>query len=524
MLFPISRLVIAAGLLASAGALSPQDIPNDLPVASLLDSAQTHLSRGETNEALIYYDAAIARDPTNYLSLFKRATTYLSLGRMSQATEDFNKVLALKPGFQGAHLQLAKIKSKSADWDAARLEFLAAGKAADSGEVTELDAAKHAAAAASLAAESGQWEDCVNHAGVAILVAARNPSLRELRARCRFERAEIEEGMSDLQHVLHMKPGDTNPHLFISATTFYGLGDMDNGISQIRKCLQSDPDSKVCKKLHKQEKAIQKTFTKAEGQLNRGQFTTAGRTLVGTEEDPGLIKSIQEQVDDLRQNGRLPAKANIKLYERTVELICQAYSESTHKEAGKYCTEALELDPDSFWGLFYRGRTLLKQEEFEAAIQTLEKAGELRADKRDKVNNILNKARIALKRSKTKDYYKVLGVANDADERQIKSAYRKATKQFHPDKAATHGISKDEAEKKMASINEAYEVLSDPELRARFDRGDDPNSQEGGNPFQQGSPFGHGGQPFMFHQQGGGGQGGFKFHFGGGGGGGPFGF
>lgn len=145
----------------------------------------------------------------------------------------------------------------------------------------------------------------------------------------------------------------------------------------------------------------------------------------------------------------------------------------------------------------------------------------MRPDKQDKVNPILNKAQIALKRSKTKDYYKVLGVNNDADERQIKSAYRKASKVHHPDKAAKQGINKEEAEKKMASINEAYEVLSDPELRARFDRGDDPNSQERGDPFQ-GSPFG-GGHPFMFHQQGGGGpQANFKFQYGGGGG--PFGF
>ena len=74
----------------------------------------------------------------------------------------------------------------------------------------------------------------------------------------------------------------------------------------------------------------------------------------------------------------------------------------------------------------------------------------------------------------------------------------------------------------MAEINEAYEVLSDPELRARFDRGDDPNSQEQGQPFQ-GSPFGGGGQQFLFQQGGGGGGfpgGGFKFAQGGGGGGG----
>ncbi len=169
--------------------------------------------------------------------------------------------------------------------------------------------------------------------------------------------------------------------------------------------------------------------------------------------------------------------------------------------------------------MLYQAKSLLKKDEFEAAIKTLESASELHPDKRDKINPVISKAQIALKRSKTKDYYKVLGVASDSDERQIKSAYRKASKQFHPDKAHKQGILKEDAEKKMAAINEAYEVLSDPELRARFDRGDDPNSQERGSPFQ-GSPFGGGGgHPFMF-PQGGGQQ--FKFNFPGGGG--PFGF
>jgi len=76
----------------------------------------------------------------------------------------------------------------------------------------------------------------------------------------------------------------------------------------------------------------------------------------------------------------------------------------------------------------------------------------------------------------------------------------------------------------MAAINEAYEVLSDPELKARFDNGDDPNNPEQqGNPFH-GSPFGQGqgGQQFFFRQgpgQGfpGGGGGGFKFQQGAGG-------
>lgn len=184
-----------------------------------------------------------------------------------------------------------------------------------------------------------------------------------------------------------------------------------------------------------------------------------------------------------------------------------------------FCTEALTMNEDSLYGLLYKAKTLEESEEFEAAVRTLERAAEVKPDKKNIIDPLLREAQINLKRSKTKDYYKVLGVARDADERQIKTAYRKATREHHPDKAHSHGLSKDDAEKKMAQINEAYEVLSDPELRARFDRGDDPNSQERGSPFQ-GSPFGGGGQPFMFQQ---GGQQ-FQFKFGGGGGGSPFGF
>ncbi|KAL7932396.1 TPR-like protein [Trichoderma chlorosporum] len=512
----LPNLLVTAALI-SAGAVLAQDIPTDVPVSVLLTSAQEHLTKGETNEALAYFDAAIARDPTNYLSFFKRATTYLSLGRANLATEDFNKVLTLKPGFPGAHIQLAKIKAKAAEWDGARAEYAAAGEGPDSPDILSLTAAEESMNLAFDAEKAGQWEECVNRAGDAIVTASRFIPLRETRSHCRFERGELEEAIGDLRHVLQMRPGDTSPHVVISAVSFYNLGDLDAGVGQIRKCLHSDPDSKVCKKLHKQQKAVTKAFTKANGQLSKGQFTTASRGLVGTEEDTGLLQTVKEQINELRQDGRIPTQGRVILYEQLVEMVCQAYVESSSKHADEYCDEAIQLNEESFWGLLHRAKTLLKKEEFEAAIKALESAANAHPDKRDKVNPLLNKAQIDLKRSKTKDYYKVLGVANDADERQIKSAYRKASKQFHPDKAVKQGISKEEAEKKMQSINEAYEVLSDPELRARFDRGDDPNSNERGNPFQ-GSPFG--GQHWAFQQPGGGGGQQFKFQFNNG----PFGF
>ena len=327
MRFDLSNLALTAGLLVSASTVAALEIPADLPVSALLTSAQTHLAKGETGEALAYYDAAISRDPKNYLTFFKRATTYLSLGRSTQASEDFGRVLELKPGFQGAHLQLAKIKAKVADWHGARSEYLAAKKTEDSPELVELTEAEGSVRLAEAAERDQKWDECVTHAGTAIYVAPRAPALRELRSRCRFERGEVEEGMGDLQHVLQLRPGDTSPHVLVSATTFYGLADLDNGMAQIRKCLHSDPDSKVCKALHKQEKRIQKAFSKVEGQLNRGQTTTAGRSLVGTSEESGLLALIKDQVDELRKDGRIPGKTRARLYEKAVEMVCQAYFE-----------------------------------------------------------------------------------------------------------------------------------------------------------------------------------------------------
>ncbi len=64
-----------------------------------------------------------------------------------------------------------------------------------------------------------------------------------------------------------------------------------------------------------------------------------------------------------------------------------------------------------------------------------------------------------------KDYYEILNVSRDASQDEIKSAYRKLAKKYHPDLNPNDK----EAEQKFKEINEAYEVLSDPEKRKRYD-------------------------------------------------------
>jgi molecular chaperone DnaJ len=68
----------------------------------------------------------------------------------------------------------------------------------------------------------------------------------------------------------------------------------------------------------------------------------------------------------------------------------------------------------------------------------------------------------------TRDFYTLLDVARDADEAEIKKAYRRLAMQFHPDRVAAD--EKQAAEERFKEITEAYEVLRDPEKRAAYDR------------------------------------------------------
>src|SRR4029077_2425259 len=63
------------------------------------------------------------------------------------------------------------------------------------------------------------------------------------------------------------------------------------------------------------------------------------------------------------------------------------------------------------------------------------------------------------------DYYRILGVAREADEAELKKAYRKMAMQYHPDRN-----SEPDAEARFKEITEAYEVLRDPDKRAIYDR------------------------------------------------------
>uniref|UniRef100_A0A803NAV9 J domain-containing protein n=2 Tax=Chenopodium quinoa TaxID=63459 RepID=A0A803NAV9_CHEQI len=173
------------------------------------------------------------------------------------------------------------------------------------------------------------------------------------------------------------------------------------------------------------------------------------------------------------------------------------------KDAVNSCTVVLNIDEELVEALVQRGEAKLLVEDWEGAVEDLKNAAQKSQDR--SIREALVRAENALKLSKRKDWYKILGVSKTASVAEIKRAYKKLALQWHPDKNSEN---REEAENKFREIAAAYEVLGDEEKRVRYDRGEDEEGMGmggGGYGFGGFDPFGGGGggQQYTFHFEGG---------------------
>lgn len=179
----------------------------------------------------------------------------------------------------------------------------------------------------------------------------------------------------------------------------------------------------------------------------------------------------------------------------------------------------IESNPDNLDLVLERGELNLELGDYDAAIFDFNLI-ETRSSGNERAWRGLERANEMKKKATHVDYYAILGIDKNAGESQIKSAYKKKVREWHPDQFGDPKKKK-EAEQMMKNINYAYEILTDAQKRRIYDNGGDPENPEAEG-FQGGRPMsmfedlfdimggGPGGQGFFDF---GNGFGGNEFHF-----------
>ncbi|KAJ7597541.1 hypothetical protein C8J56DRAFT_818164 [Mycena floridula] len=298
----------------------------------------------------------------------------------------------------------------------------------------------------------------------------------------------------------------SSPEVLTSrALVLFLSGKLTQAVSHLVSALRLDPQFELASKLRKRVKDVERLKDEGNTFFKGGQLEQAcekyGEALdrIGTEDHEG-------------KGGIIRA---ILLSNRATTLVKM----NKFDEALVDTDESLLLSPNQYKALRTRARIHLHLESYDKCVVDFKSAIEaamgdgMTSD--TEIKNLkaeLKKAEIALKRSKTKDYYKILGLKRDCTEAEIKKAYRRESLIHHPDKGGD--------EEKFKLVVEANNVLSDPDRRERYDMGDDEDGERDGG----GAGFGGmGGMSQadiaqLFAQFGGGGAGGFGGGFGGHGG------
>ncbi|KAM4608554.1 dnaJ homolog subfamily C [Polymixia lowei] len=465
----------------------------DGSVESHLEMGKKLLAAGQLADALSHFHAAVDGDPQNYVAYYRRATVYLAMGKSKSALPDLSKVIELKPDFTSARLQRGNILLKQGRLDEAERDFKKVLKSnpGDKEEkeahsrLTKSDEIQRLVAQAHRNFNSRDYMAAVAQLDTIIETCVWDVTSRELRAECFIRMGELGKAISDYKATSKLK-SDNTPAFYTLSTIYYNLGDHEMSLNEVRECLKLDADHRGCYSLYKQVKKLNKQIQSAEELIQEQRF----------EEAVSKYEAVMETEPNIHHY-TLHAK----------ERICHALAQDQKpSRAISVCSEVLQSDPENVNALKDRAEAYVQDEQYEEAIKDYETAGQHSENDRQ-VKEGLERAQRLLKQSHKRDYYKILGVKRTAQKKEIIKAYRKLAQQWHPDNFQ-NPEDKKKAEKKFIDIAQAKEVLTNPEMRTKFDHGEDPmdpESQQGGHHhnfhggfqgFQGFNPFGSG--PFNF--------------------------
>mmetsp|Transcript_3344 Transcript_3344/g.5083 ORF Transcript_3344/g.5083 Transcript_3344/m.5083 type:complete len:516 (-) Transcript_3344:242-1789(-) len=454
------------------------------------------------DDAALFYTRAAEVEPDNALNYYKLFRVNNRMKKLSSALKDLTTACEKDPSKAEYRTQKAKLLVSLGQCDEAVEEYKILQQQNQASDIQpNIDEARRCAAEVQAATSSfarQDWATALQYFNMALSHMEQAPDLLFMKAKAEYETQDYYGVISDMGRILKSYPSHIEAYQ-LRGEAYFRLGEHDTAVNHFREGLKLDPEHKGCKKGHKAIKTLLKKEKRGDDAFQAGQYKEAiDHWWAAMNLDishlafvrPALLKVV---------------KAHTKLGEHDKAI------EEAHKHVNNM---------ESVEGLHALGDAQIAADKFDEAVRTFHRAFEIAPeDEKRNAQEKVREAEVALKQSKEKNYYKILGVQRNAASKEIKKAYRELALKWHPDKNPDNA---EEAEKMFQDISEAYEVLSDKETRAKYDRGEAvfDNQGGGGDPRARHAQFfnqfqNSGGFPGGGGRRGGGGGGPqFRFHMG----------
>lgn len=408
------------------------------------------------NEAYNYYTKAIDCSCKNASYYGNRAATLMMLGKYREALEDAQQAVRLDDTFVKGHQREGKCHLTLGNAMAASRCFQKVMEMEPNNEQTRLEL-KNAAAVleyekiAEVDFEKRDFRKVVFCMDRALELAPACHRFKILKAECLALLGRYPDAQSVASDILRMDSTNADA-LYVRGLCLYYEDCIEKAVQFFVQALKMFPDHQKARLACRNAKALKAKKEEGNQAFKDGNYELAYRLYSeALSIDPNNIKT------------------NAKLYcnRGTVNAKLKKLDEAIDD-----CTNAVKLDDTYIKAYLRRAQCYTDTEQYEEAVRDYEKVYQTESTKEHK--HLLKNAQLELKKSKRKDYYKILGVNKNASEDEIKKAYRKRALMHHPDRhsGATTEVQKEE-EKKFKEVGEAFTILSDPKKKARYDSGQD---------------------------------------------------
>ncbi|XP_043480997.1 dnaJ homolog subfamily C member 7-like [Leptopilina heterotoma] len=422
------------------------------------EEANKFYATKEYKKALVGYSEAIELCPNVSRYYSNRSACYMMLSLYRDALKDAQKSVELDPMFVKAHFRIVKCSIVlgdivNAETTINKLKELDPLNSSFTTELREIDHLRRFIVESEAAYAAKDFRKVVYCMDRCCDVSPQCARFKLAKAECLTFLGRYQEAQDIANDVLIIDKQNVEA-IYVRGMCLYYQDNIDKAFTHFQQVLRLAPDHGKALEIYKKAKSLK---------LKKEEGNTAFKENRYAEAYNLYTQALLLDPQNVLTNAKL------HFNKATVAAKLGRLNESVTE-----CTEALRLDENYLKALLRRAQCYMDLQEFEEAVRDYEKAYKMSKTRNNK--RLLTEAKLALKKSQRKDYYKILGIDKNASTDDIKKAYRKRAMVHHPDRHANASDrEKKEQEKKFKEVGEAYGILSDPKKRSRYDNGHDIN-------------------------------------------------